>query len=331
MKTKTSKELIILICLIPVLILSSFLISLREKNKPQNFSVLNKGSSGCSVFFETLKELKLPVEVVQKPLNSFNKDNIQLVVQNDNFDINKEEVKTWVSKGGVLIYLTSGDYSSIKYAKKPQKKGNMSIYKYNNGYIIVSEVEDIMNKTLTEKTDNAYELLKEINTHPHKNICFNEMYLKMPSESQSFWDAMPMSIKFIVYQIVLVLIAIFYFYGRRFGKPTPLYEEVERIENEYLYSAAAIYKKADCYDLIFENYYRNLLKQMRGYEEDWVEQWEQENLPELNKAKKVYKFVEHIKIGNKIKVKEYIQAISYIEELMVILKKRRDSYWKVLK
>lgn len=331
MKKKANRELIVFILLIPVLLIGSFFISLREKNKPQNCSVIDQSATGCSVFFEALKELKLPVERTLNPVDSYDINSIQLVVQNDNFDINDEKIKGWVGKGGILVYLTKNDFYSIKYIKTHETKGSMSIYKYNSGYIITTDVSNITNKTLTEKTDSSYELVKEINAHSYKTICFNELYLLMPSSNNSLWDSMPVSIKFVIYQIIIIAIAFFYFKGKRFGKPLPLYEEVERTENEYLYSVAGIYKQADCYDLMFESYYKNFLKQINNSEKDWLEYWKQDEIPELNKATKVYKFMERVRRKDNIKAKDYIEIISILEQLNSVLKKRRDSYWKITK
>ncbi|MBC8060679.1 MAG: DUF4350 domain-containing protein [Clostridiaceae bacterium] len=294
-----------------------------------NPTVENNSGGGLSVFYKTLRELKLPVEKTLKPIEEASTKDIQIVVQSKNFDINSVEVEDWVNKGGILVYLSSDNLSLFKVSLTPEIKGNMKIYHMNKGIIIVEQPSYITNKTLMSNTSNAYELLNEICSKPYRNICFAEGYLFSEIEEKSLWDFIPIEGKFIIYQVVLIGIAFFYYKGKRFGKALPLYDEVERDENEYLYSTASLYRVVKCWDLIAQNYYKSLLREIRFSSENLVEYWEKENLPALSKAKKVYEFMENK--NTRVKRKKYVEMISSIEQLKDILKKRRDINWKNLK
>jgi hypothetical protein len=195
--------------------------------------------------------------------------------------------------------------------------------------LIVDNVDNLTNKTLTKDTYYAYELLEVIHTYSDKSIYFNEAHLYSNSSSKSLWDAVPIEFKYIIYQILMVLAAYIYYKGKRFGKPLPLYEEVERNENEYLYSAASLYRAAGAWDLMIDNYYEDFLKLMDCSNEGWLEYWENEKLPALDKAKEVHNFINNKKA--KANAKEYIQVVSTIEKLKKIYQKRREVYWKTLK
>jgi hypothetical protein len=329
MKRKTDKELMWFVVLIPLFLWGSFYILSRMDNKLPDYSTVNKSNMGCSVFFETLKELKYPIDKTIEPVDSCDVGDIQIVTEGDKFDVNSEEIKSWVQAGGILIYLTNGRFNFIDYGKSPEVKSNIILYKYNKGMVINAEVSDVTNKMLTKKTSNAYELLKEIDSHPYKKIYFNEAHLYSVTDEKSLWDYIPIELKYIIYQLIIVIMAFFYYKGKRFGKIVPLYEEVERIENEYLYSAAALYRVAKCSDLILDNYYKDFLKQMNRTDENWLEYWKQQKLPSENKAKKIYEFM-HRK-NKKSAVKEYVQMVTILEQLSCIVKKRRDEHWKILK
>lgn len=328
MKKKISKDLILILILIPLFLIGAFYISSRMDNNLPQYTVENKGRLGYSVFFEALKELKHPVEKTIAELPYQDTNSIQIIVQAGSFDINSEEVKIWIENGGTLVYLTPENFQFIEYGGVPELKGNIRLYKHGKGIIIGADLDYITNRTLVTKKDNAYELYREM-ASLNKKIYFNESHIYAQKIQSSLWDIIPLGLKFIIYQFLLVLAAFFYYKGKRFGKPIPLYEEVERNENEYLYSAASLYKQAKCWDLMFDIYYKSFLKELNCSEEDFLQCWEREKLPSLNKAQRVYEFAKSQ--GTKRKAKEYMQIVSTIEGLRKILSKRRESYWKTLK
>lgn len=329
MKKKVSKDLIILLILIPLFLWIAFFISSRMDNKLPNYYVSNKAANGYSVFYEALKELDYPVEKTVKPINEHKNTDMQIVVANENFDINSSEIKKWVEQGGNIIYLSPSDFYTIDYNVTPERNGKIKIYKYHKGSIIVSTPNDITNITLTEDTENAYKLLSEINNYSFEKIYFNETYIFVNTNKESLWNYIPIELKYILYQMIIAIAAFYYYKGKRFGKTIPLHEEVERVENEYLYSAASLYKQAKCWDIMMENYYKNFLKNLNCSEENWLDYWEKQELSHLNKAKRVYKFMEE---NNKnYSKKEYIEIIKKLEELNNVLKKRREIDWKTLK
>lgn len=329
MKVKKYRELIIFIILIPVFLFAAFFVSSRMENQLPSYSVINKASLGSSVFYEAMKKLNMPVERTLKPVEQQDYSTIQIVVPGGKFDVNSPSIKSWVNKGGILVRLSAGNIHMVEYGVSPDIKGGITVYKYGKGAVITSDAAYITNKALIENTSNAYSLLSELSNFNNRKIYFNETNLFQSNVRVSLWDYIPLWGRFLIFQLVLSLSAFFYYKGKRFGKPIALYEEVERSENEYLFSASALYRQAKSYDLIAESYYKNLLRQTKNSQENLIDYWEREELPSLNKAKQVYEFMTNSKAERK--AKEYIQIITTIEQLNRILKKRRDSYWKTLK
>lgn len=329
MKKKVNIDFILFILIIPVFLFLAFYAIPKMEKKLPPYSVENKSRMGYSVFYEALKELNYPVEKTLKPVTQYQTNSVQIIPPGGKFDINKDDIKQWVEKGGILVYLTPGATENIGYGTPVATEGNVKLYTYHKGRIINADADLITNKTLIKDTSDAYELLKEIGDSSHKKLYFNESYLFSSASTKSLWDTIPTKIKYIIYQIIIALVAFFYYKGKRFGKTIPLHAEVERSENEYLYSAASLYRHAKCLDLMVDNYYKNFLKGFKGNKEDWLEYWEKEKIQSLPQARKVYEFMKYKK--TKPKAKEYIQIITMIEHLNKILDKRRDLHWKTLK
>ncbi|AJA48787.1 hypothetical protein CPAST_c27200 [Clostridium pasteurianum DSM 525 = ATCC 6013] len=329
MKTKISRDLILFIIFIPVFLIITFYVSSRMQDKMPSYSVSNKSKFGISVFYEAMKKLDYPVERTLKPVNTFSTDNIQIVPAGGDFDINSDDIKNWINKGGKLIYIAPESIHFINYAVPQEEKGDFTVYKYGKGNIITYNSSNITNKTLMVNTNKAYEFLKEIDRYSYNKIYFNENYLFSLEGGKSLWDYVPLQLRYFIYQILIIVVAFFYYKGKRFGRSIPLYEEIERSENEYLYSAASLYRSANCWDIMLENYYESFLRQINCSHENWLHYWGKKEFDSLEQAKKVYKFID--KKDKKLKSKECMSIIASIENLKNIEKQRRDSYWKIIK
>ena len=329
MKTRISKDIIIFLVLIPVFLGLAFRLSSRMENRLPAYSVINKSALGYSVVYEALKELKYPVERALKPLWEIDKSSLQLVVRGSGFDINSNEVKAWVEQGGTLIYLAPANFHAVLYGVKPEVKGSFVYYKYNKGMVVAADSEIISNKRLLKGTEGAYELLQLIGSLDYSKLYFNEVHLFSEANKKTLWDYLSMEVKLIVYQLLLIIAALIYYKGKRFGKVIAFYEEVERPENEYLHSAASLYRQSRCWDLMVESYYKSFLVSINCTHDNWLDYWQQESLPSFSRAKRVYEFMhkEKTKVGKK----EYMQIVSLLEQLKKIANKRREEYWKTLK
>ncbi len=329
MKTRVNKDVAVFSILILLFLLIAFYISNMKGGNKASYSAENKAKLGCSIFYETLKELRYPVQRITEPIEEKDPYNIQLVLSGEGFDVNSKKVKDWVARGGTLIYLTEGSVNNIEYGKISGTDKGIIISNYEDGKVISGDVRNVANKAIIKDKNYAYELLRIMDDNTYENIYFNEAYLETAAMQKGLWEYLSTENKFIVYQLLIVITAFFIYKGRRFGKPIALYEEEERDGSEYLYSASALYRHAKCWDLILQNYYNSFLRKMPSGHDEWLELWEKQQLNSLDKAIYVFDFMH--RTGGKIRVKEYIKALTAIENLMDILNRRRDSYWKTLK
>lgn len=329
MKLRLNKDLIILFILIPLFLAGAFFISNRLEDKLPDYSVINKSRNGYSILYESLSKLNSPVERTLEAVEKHETDAIQLVPGSGYFDINSDKIKDWIEKGGTLVYLTPGNRHNISYGIEGEKEGSVTLYHYGKGVLMAADGALFTNRSLAEGTSNAYWVLKEIYRQGNKKIFFNETHLFAVPEKSTLWDFVPVEVRYILYQLAIIIAAFFYYKGKRFGKAVPFYEEAERSENEYLYSAANLYRAANSFDIMLESFYGSFLKDIDSFNESWLEYWETQNLPSFDKAKKVYEFMNNRK--EKLSTKEYIEMITTIDQLRSILKKRREGHWKTLK
>lgn len=329
MKSKSVKDIIIICVLVVIILTGALFISNKLNVNTPNYSVLNRTNNGFSVFYDTLQELKYPVNRSIKNIIDMDAKDIQIVGYGENFDIEDTELKAWIGKGGVLIYAVPDNLVQPSYAGLPQVKNDVMIYNYQKGTIIVIDASKITNRALIKDTSYAYQVLNEINNYSYNNLFFNEKHLFDMQNTVTIWDYIPLQLKFVIYQVLIVIIVFLYYKGKRFGKARILNEEVERRENDYLLSAASLYRHAKCWDLMLESYYFNFVSGIGNYSEEWIVFWEREGLPHLDKANKVYKLMNNK--GKKLRAKEYIRLITIIEELNNALKKRRELYWIKMK
>ena len=331
MKRKIDREIIIFAILIPLFVYISFYTVSRSEGRLPPYSVTNKSRLGYSVFYEALAMLKYPIERTLKSPVSHPAEGIHIIAQSEGFDINDTEIKSWIADGGKIVYLSPLGFGHIDYAVAPVIKGDYKLYSFGKGAVISGSVTDVCNSALLKDTAKAYQLLEIMDQHRSMDdqLYFNESAMFQTGVKDSLWDHTSLGIKYLIYQLVILLMAYFYYRGKRFGKPVPLYEEVERTENEYLYSTASLYRQAGCWDLILDNYYQALVQSMNCSQDNWLLYWEENSLPDYRKAKQVYQFMEGLQ--PKPNAKECFQIVLAIEQLRSILKKRRDGVWKNLK
>ncbi|WP_432403052.1 hypothetical protein [Wukongibacter sp. M2B1] len=350
MKIKNKRDIVIFIILIPIFLWMSLNFSGNKNNRSIPYSILNKGSMGVSIMYEVMKELDYPVKLALDKIEDNIYDEVQIVIvpiNNERIDINNEKIRNWIGKGGKLIFLSNeweelepnyGEEIDAYYSANEKKS---AVFSYKEGNLLIGDSDLIINKTLAKATDSAYWILKSIDEWSYSIIEFNEFYQYSRAENKSLWADIPKGIKLMLYQLVFLIIAIILYKGRRFGKPVPLYEEVERAENEYIFSVASLYRQAECWEVVLESYYEGFLQECekifgksKNSSQKWIGFWEEKNLPRLNRAKKLYDFIENgmiDEISKRRKSKKYLEMISLIQELNKILVQRREEQWKALK
>lgn len=348
MKTKDKRNILIILILFPIFLWLTLTFTNDNENTFKPYSIFNNGEKGVSVIHKSFSELGYTTGLILTEVYSQDTSMAQIVIESERpykLDLNSDNIKNWIGNGGALIYLVPNwdsyviNYGSEidSYASKERK--DAKAYSYNKGLLVMGDPIILNNKTLTTNTDGAYWLVAQLDNIGIDSINFNEYYHYYEGHKPSLWRDIPAGIKFAIYQVAIVLIIIIYYYGKRFGKVVPLYEEVERTENEYIYSAASLFKKGELREDVILNIYDNFLSSFEdstGHKStnnyiSWINIWEKEKLPDMSKAKKLYKFIETMKNGKKISSREMLEIVDIIEHLKKIIDKGREVHWRELK
>jgi hypothetical protein len=316
MNKKLDKELVyVSLAVISFLALIMLVYNYFGHNYP-DYSVLNKSKTGYSIFYESLAEGGYQVDRTIEDPSDYQASTVQLIVRSNsefNLDLNTQ-LEEWIKQGGVAVILVP--------------EVDLEVLEVGSGAVIKIDRSVVTNDYLLEDTSRAYSLVAKLADYEAKTIYFNEQNLFQISDTKNLWDITPLLIKVLIYQLALVAIAFFYYQGRRFGRPKPLVSEVERSENEYLHSAAALYYQSQCWDLLVEYYYTDFLNSLAYSQQNWLELWQQKDLPQFNKAKQVQQSLAELE--EDVTRKEALKIISDLEDLQEILNKRRDQYWNRL-
>lgn len=342
MKAKNKENLIILLVFFPVLLWLTLTFTDDNEKSFKPYTVFNKGEKGVSVTYEALKELGYTANLILTEVESQAIGSAQIVIEPKRpykVDLNNENIKNWIRGGGVLIYLIPNwDEMRFNYGTEIDSytlngDKHAKAYSYDKGLLVIGNPDIINNKTLTINTEGAYWLLTQINKMDINNISFNEFYHYFEGQKPSLWRDIPAGIKLTIYQVIIVIAIVIYYYGKRFGKVIPLYEEVERVENEYIYSAASLFKRGELREDVILNLHDDFLCSFEdsyryNKSESWISIWEREKLPDMNMARKLYDYISNMNDNKKISSKEMLEIVGIIEHLKKIVDKGREVHWR---
>ncbi len=356
MKRIKSKEHWTLIILVPVFLILVFFFGKVSGEGGVRYSVFNRGMSGSSVFFKTLKALEMEASFTVEDIET-NIETNQVVFFDEHkehyypdfFDsvydmaFIKRSIFAFVAEDIELYVDEFESQYKISWDEKEvfEIDDKTKAYRFikGEGEVIFIEARALLNVFLLENKEGAYWLYDILNKNG-KSIIFNEKGLMGSSNERNLWTDLPANVKIICIQILLVLIAYMILKGRRFGKGVPYVEELERVENEYVISCAGIFQKNKNWDIVYEGYFKNFLQNALGYlgrgrEGDLniiYDIWQLKGIEGEEKLKKLIVINNEIRgLSNKdIKKnkKKYIEAINILEKLNLIIDRRREEAWK---
>ena len=219
-----------------------------------DFTVFSNANYGVSLLYDTLLHLRQPVSILYRPLNSGADINKAVfIVEPTNPGVNMamaEEILSWVRQGGRLVYLENTVPNIIdraldgSYEISALATGNMRLYRVGLGEILTGRADIISNIHLTEGSLYGEGILYVLNRWNPAQIYFAEYYHGYHAPD-SFFRQLPISIQMAAFQLIIAAVIFSWHLGKRFGEPVPLYEEIEREENEQVLSLARLYKKND--------------------------------------------------------------------------------------
>ena len=218
------------------------------------FSSSSTGERGVSLFQDTLRQMGYTSRTSFRPLNqNTDTSHIYVIVQPRQPHVTEEmarDMLMWVHNGGRLIYLCNTyPFTAIDRVINTQARdiGGFFLYRYGNGEIITGNATALTNSILMENSLNG-QLLSSLLTQwsgvRSGDIYFAEYYHGF-HVAETFVGRLPLIIRLVMAQILIVSIIALIHLGKRFGNPVPFYEETEREENEYIRALARLYMESD--------------------------------------------------------------------------------------
>ena len=216
-----------------------------------NFTSFSRGESGVSLLYDTLRHMRYPVGILYQPVgNAVGVNSAVLIVQPSRPRLNDamaEDILAWVRRGGRLIYLENSQTTIMDRALWGEyytEFGSMRRYRHGMGEVLVGRASAVINANLIEDPTYGEGIAYILAGWNPTRIYFAEYYHGFHRE-QSFFRQMPVWLQLTALQIIIGVFALVWHLGKRFGSPIPLYEEIERKENEQVFALARLYKYAD--------------------------------------------------------------------------------------
>jgi len=245
-----NKYLIIIIILLSVLLIGvSFGLNRFTQSYP-NFTALSNDERGVSLLYDTLQHMQLPMATLHRPVYEAGFNDAVFVIQPTQPRVchcMTEDILNWVRSGGRLIFLENHHPNVIDNALEAERYtpiGNMRLYQLGLGEVLTGRADSITNINLMNKPNYGEAITHLLIDWNPRRIYFAEYYHGFAANAGAF-QQLPLSLQVVVFQIILAMMILMLFFGKRFGSVIPYYEEVERDENEQVLVLARLYKQAD--------------------------------------------------------------------------------------
>jgi len=238
-----------------IVVLALFVAYFLDTGDGVSYSSSSTGERGASLLFDTLRHMNYPVRASYRPLTRHtNTDYVYIIIQPRTPPITLEPAKElleWVENGGRLIFLCRR-YSNTAIDEvlntNGRNFGNFTLYRHGDGEVVTGSASIITNRILMENYSHGEAVqttLERWNAERNiEGIYFAEYYHGFHTP-QNFVGRLPLVIRLILAQMVLISIIMIWHLGKRFGNPIQYYEEVEREENEYVRALARLYMETD--------------------------------------------------------------------------------------
>lgn len=247
-----SKQGLLLIALVCAAAAALLVFGASSRAEP-DYTSFSTQTYGTSLLYDTLRKMDYPVSVMYEPVNAQSAVNdAYIIIQPEDPVLNEEqaaEILQWVRRGGRLIYLE--DYYPTVFDEMLEDYEytdweDMTYYPVGMGAVVVGFAEDVVNQNLMDNSLYGALIGSILDDWNADHIFFVEYYHGYRTNDNLFTH-LPLVIKLGLVQIVLCTAAYAWFKGKRFGKPIPYYEEIERDENEHVRAMARLLYKTGGY------------------------------------------------------------------------------------
>jgi len=305
-----------------------------------DYTTFSTANEGTALLYDTLKIMGYPVARDTMFIDKDRPvDNVQIIIQpgySYRSEKHYDDIRSWVARGGTLLYFESG-YGDYFFSPGNNNDFEMieqtdagNLYQLGLGKIFIGKAQHFTNIVLIEGGDiHAQQIANMLNNVSSNKIYFNEAYHGYGTEKGLF-ESLPPGIRILGFQLILVAIAMAVYFGKRFGRVIPYYEEIEREENEYVFTLTNLYMSIglgsaaiDVYDKKFKKICGSYFRSSDTLEfSEILPLWKSENLPETDKLDYVSNAQnEPVNTKRAKERREFLKIISYYKELIYIVSK----------
>jgi len=337
MKKAKNRNLIILIAvLFFVLFGLSRLTDITSGFGYPAFTSFSTGRQGTSLVYDTLRIMGYSVSrdiaflTADRPT-----DNVQFVIAPRHFgEAHAESLMDWVIRGGQLMFFSRGNWDEHRLWRDITPDSSVAVaggvvHRVGFGTIFIGDARRITNISLLEANGEYGQMIVDVlDTMNFRRIYFNEAYHGY-GQNATFFEILPRPLRLVVWQLAIIFIILIIHLGRRLGRVTPFYEEVEREENEYVFTLTNLYMSMGLGSTALAVYEKKFKKQAAGYFniigesnlEQIYEQWRSEGKRSLDKLKYIIdNNGNDLNINRKQDRTEFMRIIRYYKELIKELK-----------
>ena len=216
-----------------------------------NFTSFSTGELGVSLLFDTLQHMGGRLDVLYRPVgDSVNTNDAVVIVQPSNPRLNSElavEILIWVERGGRLIYLENSQSNFLDRMLRGERYtsfGGFRWYRVGLGEVVTGQANMVVNANLMQNPVYGESLAFILTSWEPGRIYFAEYYHGF-HQTDGIFMQLPAWLQLTAIQIIITAVALVWHFGKRFGRPVTMYEEIERGENEQVFTLARLYKQAD--------------------------------------------------------------------------------------
>jgi len=215
-----------------------------------NFTMFSTGELGMSLLYDTLRHMHYPVDVLYQPISTAGLNDAVFIIQPTNPRVGTaaaEEILNWVRQGGRLIYLENRQPTIIDRVLTNEiytPFGDLRWYRLGMGEVVTGQANSVVNINLMNNSIYGRSIAYVLYGWNPDRIYFAEYYHGFHRADSAF-NQLPTWLRLTAFQIMIAAAVLIWHLGKRFGSPIPLYEEIEREENEQVMVLARLYKQAD--------------------------------------------------------------------------------------
>ena len=284
-----------------------------QKKTQMDFAAANTGLTGLSLYTRTLEDLGQTTHYSSVPIQALQGDSLRTLTisrSNASSEVVSHSILEKMGKGSHVLLLypgvvyAFGDFTEAGYsmtskqtfASKDDVTYEIAEWTSGDGSVIISaSLDPLINLFIAD--DPAYAYLLFTKTWPYmagRGIYHDEYYLLWMPDGSSLWMDMPLWLKMLLCQFLVVLAAFVLYRGKRFGKAKKYLEEEEPEEDQYPRAVGELYHRAGHWELALESHWHHFMEQLgrhlpsgkRITPDNWLECWEKEGYAGIHSARR---------------------------------------------